>query len=171
MADGNVGCAYADRYKRVECKPRVIQARVAHHDFKGVESGGRVARRRAGRGEVLAAAFLPELEEKGSVWSYKGLEYAVRRSGASWVAGEADAAHWGGEKGVSATNFTVARARLVGALRGERKRVGRWSGFYREWRRRGASTIAGDTGRQAAAWRRGRVRRCTLCGLAEQRRS
>jgi len=75
-----------------------------------------------------------------------------------------------GEKGMSVANFTVARAWLVGALRGERKRVGRWSGFYREWRRRGASMLAGDARRQAAAWRRGHARLCTLCGHAEQRR-
>jgi len=54
---------------------------MSNRDFKKLDNGGRDARRRAGRDEVLTAAFLPELEENGSVWSYKGLEHAVRGLG------------------------------------------------------------------------------------------
>jgi len=129
MADGNVGCASTDRHKRVKHQQKGAQVPAAHRNFIGVDSGGREARGRAGRGEALAAVFLPELGKMGSAGSFGGLDHAVKRPGGSWVSGEADAAHWGGEKGVSAVNFAVARARLVGALRGKRRRVGRWSGF------------------------------------------
>ena len=73
--------------------------------------------------------------------------------------GEANTTQWGDGKGMSTANFTVAQARLVGVIRGERRRVGRWSGFKHEWSTRGASTFASDTGKQAGAWRRGCTRR------------
>ena len=129
MADGNVGRASADRHKQVKHQPKGAQVSATHCDLNGVDSGGREARRRAGRGEVLAAAFLPEMGKTGSAGSFRGLERAVKGPGGGWVAGEADAVHWGGEKGVSAVNFAVARARLVGALRGKQRCVVRWSGF------------------------------------------
>jgi len=55
MADGSVGRANPGRYKRVERKPKGVQASVAHRDFNEVDSGGRGALRRSGRGEVLTA--------------------------------------------------------------------------------------------------------------------
>jgi len=60
MADGNVGRVNTGRYKQVKHQPKGAQVSVAHRDFNGVDSGGREARRRAGHGEALAAAFMPE---------------------------------------------------------------------------------------------------------------
>ena len=68
---------------RVERQPRATQESLAHRDFKKLDSNGGDARRRAGHGEVLVAAFLLELEENGSGWSYKGLEHVVRGLGGS----------------------------------------------------------------------------------------
>ena len=101
---------------------------------------------------MLAAALLAGVEEDGWSRCYGGVEHAVKRSRASWVAGEVDAAHWGGGKDVTAANFAVARTRLVGVLRGENESVGRWSCSYRERSGCRASTLAGDKGKQAAAW-------------------
>ena len=64
----------------IESERRTMGVPGAHCDFKKVDSGGGDARRRACYGEVLAATFLPELEENGSDWSYKGLEHVVRGS-------------------------------------------------------------------------------------------
>ena len=83
MADDNVGRMNADRYKQVEHQLRGAQALLAHRDFEKLDNSGGDARRRAGHGEVLAAAFLPGLEENGLGWSYKGLEHVVRGLGGS----------------------------------------------------------------------------------------
>ena len=83
MEDGNVDRANTGRHKQLEHNPRGAQAPVAHRDFKGVDSGGREARRRAGRGEALAAAFLPELQTMGLAGSFKRLERAVMGRGGS----------------------------------------------------------------------------------------
>ena len=53
MADGSVGRANPSRYKRVERKPKGVQASLAHHDFNEVDSGGRGALGRSSHGEVL----------------------------------------------------------------------------------------------------------------------
>ena len=109
MADGNVGRASTDRHKQVKHQPKGAQVSVGHRDFNGVDSGGREARRRAGRSEALAAGFLPELGKMGSAGSFRVSEHAVNGPGGGWVTGEADAAHWGGEKRVSAVNFVACR--------------------------------------------------------------
>ena len=83
MADGNVGRANAGCYKQVERQPRGAQASLAHCDFKKPDSSGGDTRRRPSHGEVLAAKFLPGLEENGLGWSYKGFEHVVRGLGGS----------------------------------------------------------------------------------------
>ena len=138
--------------KVVQNERSVVTVSRAHRDFEELLSIGRYAQRRAVHGEVLAAALLARVEEDGWSRCYSGVEHAVKRSGASWVAGDVDAANWGGGKDVTVANFAVARTRLVGVLRGEKESIGRWSCSYRERRRCGASTLAGDTGKQAAAW-------------------
>ena len=65
--------------------------------------------------------------------------------------------------------MAAAMSSASGAREGN-ERVVRWRGFYREWRRRRASTSAGDTGRQAAACPHARMRRCTRGGRAGQGR-
>ena len=47
---------------------------------------------------------------------------------------------------MSTTNFAGEYAHRCRVREKLKERVGRWSGFYREWRRRGASTSAGNTG-------------------------
>ena len=61
MADGHVGRVNPGRYKRVERKPKGVQASVGHRDFNKVDNDGRGARRRSGRGEVLTVVVSAEI--------------------------------------------------------------------------------------------------------------
>ena len=66
-ADGRLGRANADRYKRVKREMKGVKVSVAHRDFNGARSGSGEARSEAGHGEVSTAAFRPGLEKTGSV--------------------------------------------------------------------------------------------------------
>jgi len=169
-ADGVTNRASTGRHKQLQHQPLGAQGLAAHHDFNGARSSSGEARNRSGRGEAPTAALRPDLERSDSIEGYDGLELALRGAKGGWVCGGAAGGSPVPWKGARRTNLVAtARSSASGAREGN-ERVVRWSGFYCEWRRRRASTSAGDIGRQAATCPHARTRRCARGGHAGQGR-
>ena len=165
-ADGDTTRASTCRHKQLQRQPPGVQGLAAHRDFNGARSGSGGARRGAGHGEAPTAALRPESEGNGSVEGYGGLELALGLL-SSWRSCWGSLVAW---KGARRANLVAAARSLASGAREGNECVVRWRGFYREWRRRRASTSAGDTGRQAVACPHARTRRCARGGCAGQGR-
>ena len=151
-ADGRLGRANAGRYERVERELDGVKASVAHRDFNGARSGSGEARSRSGHGEAPTVALWPDLERSDSVEGYDGLELALGGSNGGWVqGGAAGTLGWLGKGARKANLVAAARSSASGAREGN-ERIVRWRGFYRERRRRCASTSPGtQAGKQLRA--------------------
>ena len=150
MADGNIGHTSTNRHKQTQHQPLGAQGSAAHRNFNGAKSGGGEARSRPDRSEGFAAVL-----SAGNMEGQLGLELqAIRaRSGRPrelLSSRRSSGGALGARTGSGHDEFVGKEVHQHRVREKEKERVGQWSGFYHEWRRRRASTSAGDTGRQAA---------------------